>query len=60
MDTETAARMCCLSARTLEGMRVDKSGPPYIKLGDSKKSKVIYRRKDLLSWLERQTVQPER
>ncbi len=58
METETAAKVCCLSKRTLEGMRVDKTGPPYIKLGDSQKSKVIYRRKDLLAWLEKQTVQP--
>ncbi len=59
MDTETAARVCCLSRRTLEGMRLVKTGPPYIKLGDSQKSKVIYRRKDLLAWLEKMTVQPK-
>jgi hypothetical protein len=60
METEMAAKVCCLSKRTLEGMRVDKTGPAYIKLGDSQKSKVIYRRKDLLAWLEKQTVKPEK
>jgi hypothetical protein len=60
MDTETAARVCCLSKRTLEGMRVDKTGPPYVKFGDSQKSKVVYRRKDLLAWIEKMTVTPEK
>ncbi len=60
MDTETAERVRCLSRRTLEGMRVDKTRPPYIELSDSQKAKVIYWRKDLLAWMEKQTVKPEK
>ncbi len=59
-EMEMAAKVCCLSKRTLEGAAGGHDRAPYIKLGDSQKSKVIYRRKDLLTWLEKQTVQPEK
>jgi hypothetical protein len=52
MDTQEAAAFIGISPRTLEGKRLDGSGPKYIKLGNSKRSKVLYRRHDVEAWLE--------
>lgn len=46
------ARTLRLSLSTLERMRLDGSGPPYIKLGAGKKrARVVYRRSDIDAWL---------
>ncbi len=36
-------------------MRVEGSGPRYMKVGPGKRSRVLYRQSELLTWLERQT-----
>lgn len=48
-----AAEYLRLSPRTLEGMRVDGTGPRYFKVGPGKRSKVVYRVTDLETWLQR-------
>ncbi len=50
-----AADLLRISRRTLERMRVDGTGPRYLKVGPGKRSRVLYRQSELLAWLERQT-----
>jgi len=51
LTTVEAAEYLRLSPRTLEDMRVTGNGPRYFKLGPGRRSKVVYRRDDLDSWL---------
>ena len=50
--TPEAAEFLRLSAKTLERMRVDGSGPTFLKAGAGLRSRVLYRRSDLVEWLE--------
>lgn len=48
-----AARLLSLSVRSLQGWRVKRSdGPAFVKCGRA----VRYRRRDLVAWMERNTV----
>jgi hypothetical protein len=51
LTTVEAAEYLRLSPRTLEDMRVTGNGPRYFKLGPGRRSKVVYRREDLETWL---------
>ena len=51
LSTEAAA-MLRISRRTLERMRVDGTGPRYLKAGPGKRSRVLYRQSEVLAWLE--------
>jgi predicted DNA-binding transcriptional regulator AlpA len=42
-----------ISRRTLERMRVEGTGPRYIKVGPGKRSRVVYREADVLAWIDR-------
>jgi predicted DNA-binding transcriptional regulator AlpA len=42
-----------ISRRTLERMRVDGTGPRYIKVGPGKKSRVLYREADVIAWIDK-------
>lgn len=57
LNSEEAARILRLSARTLERMRVEGSGPRYLKAGRGTKARVLYRPADLDAWLEGRTFQ---
>lgn len=46
------ADMVRLSPRTLEGMRLAGRGPPYIRMGESGRAKVIYKLEDVMAWIE--------
>jgi len=46
------AQMLRLSPRSLEKMRLEKRGPPYIRLGVSGRSKVLYRISDVEEWIQ--------
>lgn len=50
-----AADLLRISRRTLERMRVDGTGPRYLKVGPGKRSRVLYRQSEVLAWLEKQT-----
>ncbi len=56
LSTQNAADFLNLSRRTLEGMRLDGTGPAYVKAGDGKRSRVIYDVKELLAWARSRTV----
>lgn len=47
LTTSEAAHYLRLSAPTLERLRVTGEGPPFIKLGSGRTSRVVYRRVDL-------------
>lgn len=51
LTTTQAAKFLSLSARTLERMRVDGSGPPFLKAGGGKRSRVLYSVADIEAWL---------
>lgn len=55
LNSEEAARILRLSARTLERMRVEGSGPKYLKAGRGTRARVLYRPADLDAWLESRT-----
>ena len=50
-----AADVLRISQRTLERMRVEGTGPRYLKAGPGKRSRVLYRQSDILAWLEQQS-----
>lgn len=52
MTSPEAAEYLRLSVRTLEGMRVDGTGPRYYKVGPGRRAKVVYRVADLELWLK--------
>ena len=51
LTTSQAAEILKLSARTLERMRIDGSGPPFLKAGGGKRSRVLYAMADIEAWL---------
>lgn len=53
LTSAEAAAYLRISARTLEGMRVRGDGPRYFKVGPARRAKVLYRREDLSTWMEK-------
>lgn len=54
LTTAEAAVLLRLSESALQGFRCRGGGPPYLKLGRGRTSKVVYRESDLLEWLSQQ------
>ena len=52
LTTVEAAEVLRLSPKTLERFRVEGTGPRYHKAGPGKRARVLYRRGDLIDWLE--------
>jgi len=50
--TKDAAELMQLSHRTLERMRVEGGGPPFVKAGNGKRARVLYLKSDLIAWLK--------
>ncbi|MEQ1712738.1 MAG: helix-turn-helix domain-containing protein [Hyphomicrobium sp.] len=53
LTTIEVAGMLRISRRTLERMRVEGTGPRYLKVGPGKRSRVLYRQADVETWLAR-------
>lgn len=53
LTTIEVAGMLRISRRTLERMRVEGTGPRYLKVGPGKRSRVLYRQQDVEDWLAR-------
>lgn len=51
LNSREAADVLRLSVPTLERMRCQGTGPPFIKLGSGKRARVVYRRGDLDAWI---------
>lgn len=49
---ELAADLLGLSIRTLQSWRLRRAGPPFVQVGRA----VRYRRRDLIAWIEANTV----
>jgi len=49
---EVAADLLNVSVRTLQSWRLRRAGPPFVQVGRA----VRYRRRDLISWIEANTV----
>lgn len=47
-----AAELLRISPKTLERMRVDGTGPDFRKAGGGLRSRVLYRKQDLIDWVE--------
>lgn len=52
LTTVEAAAILRISRRTLERMRVEGTGPRYLKVGPGKRARVLYRESDVRNWLE--------
>ncbi len=52
LTTDEAAKLLHISARTLERYRVTGGGPRFMKAGNSKRSRVLYKQADIIAWLE--------
>lgn len=52
LTTPEAASILRLKPRTLEGLRVQGTGPRYYKMGPGRMARVVYRRADLEAWVE--------
>lgn len=50
------AELLRMSERTLEGKRLNGTGPDYYRVGPSSKSRVLYRHGDVTAWLEKHKV----
>jgi hypothetical protein len=55
INTKEAARLLRKKPNTLEIYRHQAKGPPFVKLGDSPQSPVLYLRSEVLAWLAQQT-----
>lgn len=53
LNTEEAADFLRLSVPTMERLRGTGQGPPFIKLGPGKRSRVVYLKTDLEAFLTR-------
>ncbi|MEL6103431.1 MAG: helix-turn-helix domain-containing protein [Pseudomonadota bacterium] len=52
--TPEAAEILRWSPRTAERQRVQGDGPPFVKLGNGSRARVVYRGADLIAWIESQ------
>ena len=50
-EKEVAARWPCLNVIRLRNMRYKENGPPYLKLGESRNSRIFYKFSDIETWL---------
>ena len=53
MTTIEVAELLRISRRTLERMRVEGTGPRYLKVGPGKRSRVLYRQQEVLAWMDK-------
>lgn len=47
-----------INHRTLEAWRYLKKGPPYMRIGPGKRSKIVYYRKEVHAWLAKFRTDP--
>ncbi len=57
LTTHEAAQLLNLSSRTLERYRVTGGGPKFMKAGNGKRSRVLYKHTDIIEWLEGNSYQ---
>ena len=52
LTSEETAELLKISRRTLERLRLNGEGPPFMKIGSGKRSRVLYKQSDIADWLE--------
>jgi len=52
LTCDEASKLLRISTKTLEKMRVEGTGPRFLKAGNGKRSRVLYQSKDIEAWLE--------
>ncbi len=52
LTSEETAELLKISRRTLERMRLTGDGPPFMKIGSGKRSRVLYKQSHITEWLE--------
>lgn len=52
LNSQETADLLRLSIRTLERMRVEGTGPKFLKAGKGTRSRVLYRPADIEAWLD--------
>ncbi len=55
LTSKETAELLKISTQTLERMRVTGGGPPFMKAGTGKRSRVLYKLSDITEWLESNT-----
>lgn len=55
LTTLEAAKLLRVAKSTLERMRVQGTGPRFLKVGPGKRSRVLYRLGEINAWLEKQS-----
>ena len=55
LTSSEAAELLRIAPATLERMRINGLGPRFAKVGPGKRAKVVYKRVELLAWLEGNT-----
>ena len=55
LTTLEAAKLLRVAKSTLERMRVQGTGPRFLKVGPGKRSRVLYRLAEINAWLEKQS-----
>lgn len=55
LTTVEAALLLRVAKSTLERMRVQGTGPRYLKVGPGKRSRVLYRQAEIDAWLDKQS-----
>jgi len=53
LTPDEAAVIVRMSPRTLENRRLADTGPRYYKMGPGRTARILYRREDLLVWMEK-------
>lgn len=52
VDRQTAAGLLGVSKSALEAWATRGGGPPFVKMGEARRSPVAYQVRDLLAWVE--------
>lgn len=58
LSTKELAARWGMTVGALENWREQKKGPPYIKLGEWRGARVLYRLEDVLAYEKKKTIKP--
>jgi len=56
LSPRQTARLIGVPAKTLEFWRARRTGPPFQKLGDAKSSRILYKRDEVIEWVNSRGV----
>ena len=56
LNVSEAAELLCVSVKTLAKWRINGDGPSFVRLGGARRGRIVYRRADLVAYVEHQVV----